>query len=170
MLNYSELREIQRHEMESSAIVDLPEDFYENIAQLLAQRKKEAFVSKSLLAIKEFENIRKIILSIQAKREEKIVLMALRGENTNFTLPNQEREMLKELSSIVKKSRDLVKGVWDNDESPPAASRRLKILRDIAQYKGLDNVVYGPFKQGDEQSLPNSEVDWLLKSKMAEIL
>ncbi len=170
MLNYSELREIQKKEMESSAVVSLPEDFYSTVSELISKRGGEALVSKSLLAIKEVENIRKIVRSIQAKREEKIVLMAVRGEREGAGLTAEERELLKELSSIIKKSRESVKSVWESEDSSEHNSRRIKILKDVSQYRGLDNSLYGPFKEGEEQSLPKAEAEWLLKAGMAEII
>jgi len=175
MLSYSELRDIQRREMESSAIVVLVDGFYQSMAEFLAKKKSEAVASKSLLAIKEYENIRRILLSIQVKREEKIVLMALRGDNAGAGLTNEERELLKELVSIINRSRDIVKSAWDHEEMASAHGnaegvRRIKILQDVAQYKGLDNVVYGPFKHGEEQAMPNAEAEWLLKARMAEPL
>lgn len=170
MLNYSDLRDIQRKEMESSAVVALSDDFYQSMSMLLAEKKSAAQSSKSLLAIKEYENIKKILLSVQAKREEKIVLMAVRGESTGPGLTSEEREMLKELSSIVNKSRTVIKGVWESEEAAPHDARRIRLLQDVAQYKGLDNAVYGPFRKGEEQMLPNVEAEWLLKSRMAELL
>lgn len=170
MLSYSELRDIQRKEMESSAIVNLPEDFYRTVSELIAKKSGEAASSKSLLAIKECENIKKIVLAIQTKREEKIVLMAVRGEREGVGLTAEERELLKELSSIIKKSREAVKSVWDSEDALPANSRRIKILKEVSQYRGLDNSLYGPFRMGEEQSLPRAEAEWLLKAGMAEIV
>ena len=169
MLNYSDLRDIQKREMESSAIVVLPEDFYVLISQMLSKKAGEAASSKSLLVIKEYENIKKIILSISAKREEKIVLMAVRGEREGSGLTMEEKEMLKELSSIIKKSRETVKTAWASEEAGDD-SRRIKIVKDVSAYRGLDNSVYGPFRAGDEQLLPRAEAEWLLKAGMAEIL
>lgn len=169
MLDYSGLRDIQRKEMESSAVVPLPADFYQLMSQLLVKKKDEAVLSKSLAAIKEYENMRKIIASIAAKREEKIVLMAVRGESGGDSLTSEEKELLKGLSSIIKKSRETVKSVWETEKSEDN-SKKVKILKDVEQYRGLDNAVYGPFKEGEEQTLPRSEAEWLLKSGMAEIL
>jgi DNA replication initiation complex subunit (GINS family) len=169
MLNYSELRDIQKREMESSAIVGLPEDFYRTISELLAKKSAEAMSSKSLLVMKEYENIKKIVASVAAKREEKIVLMAVRGEREGSGLTSEEREMLKELSSIIKKARENVQSVWSTEETDDD-SRRIKIVKDVSQYRGLDNSVYGPFKEGSEQLVPRAEAEWLLKAGMAEIL
>jgi DNA replication initiation complex subunit (GINS family) len=168
MLNYSELRDIQRKEMESSAIVSLPDDFYELISALLTKKKEEALSSKSLVVIKEYENIKKIVAAVAAKREEKIALMAVRGETEENGLTREERELLKGMSSIIKSSRESVKSVWETEEK--VTSQRIKIIKDVEKYRGLDNSIYGPFKQGEEQSLPRPEAEWLLKSGMAELL
>jgi DNA replication initiation complex subunit (GINS family) len=170
MVNYSDLRDIQKREMESSAIVGLPDDFYDSVSALLSAKKRDALSSSSMLAIKEYENIKKILLSIQAKREEKIVLMAVRGENAGAGLTPPEREMLRELVGTVARSRDAIRAVWSNDEAQPGSSRRLRLLADVTQYKGLDNAVYGPFRKGEECTLPPPEAEWLLKSRMAELL
>lgn len=166
-MTYSEMRDIQRKEMESSAIVRLPEDFYGSVSELLVKKSEEAMETKSLLVIKEHENIKKIIRSIQAKREEKIVLMAVRGEREGSGLTTEEKELLKELSTIIKKARENVRSVWESEETP-VESDRIKILKDVSQYRGLDNALYGPFKQGEEQLLPRAEAEWLLKAGMAE--
>ncbi len=170
MLNYSDLRDIQKKEMESSAIVGLPQDFYQSVSQLLSKKNDEAHSSKSLLAIKEYENIRKLVITIQAKREEKIVLMAVRGEKEGAGLTAEEKEMLKELSSIIKKSRETVKSVWGKEGSVPDGSSRIRIIKDVAQYRGLDSSIYGPFRQGEERLLPRPEAEWLLKAGLAELL
>jgi len=171
MLDYSGLRGIQKKEMESSAIVNLPEDFYQEASALLSKKKEDAVSSQSLLAIKEYENIKKIMLSISAKREEKIVLMAVRGENPGEGLTSEEKVMLKELSSIIINSRQKVKNIWDREEAPPTPSgKRIKILKDVEQYRGIDSSLYGPFKEGEEHMLPDKEADWLLKAGMAEAL
>ncbi len=171
MTTYSDLRDIQRKEMESSAVVPLPEDFYHAVSDLLSKKSEEALSSKSILSIKEYENIKKIVIAIQSKREEKIVLMAVRGEREGSGLTAEERELLKELSSIIKKARETVKSAWSSTEQEEAdASRKIKIVKDVSQYRGLDNSVYGPFKQGTEQLLPRAEAEWLLKAGMAEML
>lgn len=167
-MDYSALRDIQRSEMQSSAIVKLPEDFYRLVSQLLENKQDEALSAKSLIAIREHENIKKIVRSIAAKREEKIVLMAVRGETNGEGLTEEEKELLKGLTSIIMKSRETVKSVWESDAPTPTESQKVKMLKDVEKYRGLDNTIYGPFKEGDEKLLPKPEADWLRKSGMAE--
>lgn len=168
MLKYSDLRDIQKHEMGSSEVVALPPDFYTMISEILAMKKQEALSKKSIMAIKEYENMRKIVEAIASKREEKIVLMAVRGEVEGAGLTTEERDLLKGLSSIVMKSRENIKNVWDTTETDD--SQKIRLLKDVEQYRGLDDSVYGPFKEGEEQSLPRSEAQWLLKSGLAEMV
>ncbi len=169
-MDYSALRDIQRKEMESSAAVSLPDDFYQFISKLLSKKKDEAVTSKSLVVIKEYENMKKIVASIAAKREEKIVLMAVRGQTEGSGLTSEERDLLKGLTTIIKKSRESVKNVWETEEETGGDSRKVKILKDIERYRGLDNTIYGPFREGEEQKLPRPEAEWLLKSGMAELI
>ncbi len=166
-INYSALREIQKKEMDSTKIVVLEKDFYSEASKFLESRKAEAFGSGSSLPIREYENIKKIIHSIKERREEKIVLMAIRGEETHKGLTPEESELLKELSGSVRKFREKVTGSFP--EKPVKKNiRKVKLLKDVDPYKGLDNNVYGPYKSGEEIELPPTEAEWLLKAKLAE--
>jgi DNA replication initiation complex subunit (GINS family) len=69
MLNYAVLRDIQKKESDSAAIVRLEPSFYSDAAQLISQKKADALESGSIMSIKEYENLRKIVASIQSRRE-----------------------------------------------------------------------------------------------------
>lgn len=169
-MNYSDLRDIQKREAESSALVQLSDDFYKTMASFLMLKKQEAINSKSILSIKEYENIRKIVVGIQSKREEKLVLMAIRSDSVPDGLTFEEKQLIKELSLIITKARESIRSSWDNETPTNDGSIKVRLTADVSQYKGVDDVVYGPFKVGSEQILPKSEAEWLLKAKMAEIL
>jgi len=166
-MSYSSLREIQKREMESAALTKLDENFYEQVAEFLKNKREEALSTKSILVIKEYENIKKVVITIQTKREEKLVLLALRGQVVDG-LTDDERTMLYTISSTVKTYRDTVLEVLSTEASEIARTKKIKIVKDVEQYKGLDNNVYGPFKNGEEAALPLQEADWLLKSHLAE--
>ncbi len=169
-LDYSLLREIQKNETESTRITPLKDDFYAEASEFISKKKEDAFSSGSALSIREYENIKKILTTIKERREEKIILMAIRGEGTSGGLTPEEKHLLKELSDAVKKFRESVSDlVPDNGKAvPKKQSRIVRLLKDVEPYKGLDNNVYGPFKSGDEVELPSAEAEWLLKAKMAE--
>jgi hypothetical protein len=167
MLTYAVLRDIQRREMESSALVELDADFFSKVGELLAEKKNEARQGKSMLPVREYENIKKIVRDIQIKREEKMVLMAIRGDKSGKGLTPDELELLEELISTVEKGRSKLVGIWSDEGDDPV---RVKVLmvRDVEKYKGLDNKTYGPFKEGEEHLLPEAEAKWLSKEGMAK--
>lgn len=166
MLTYAVLRDIQKREMESSAIVALQDGFYAEVADFLAKKKEEALHGDSMLPLREYENTRKIFRDVQAKREEKIVLMAIRGESAGSGLTPEEREMLAELSATIARGRERVTAMVGGGRQP--ARKRVRLLKDMDKYKGMDNAVYGPFREGEEQALPPGEAEWLVQNGMAE--
>jgi len=168
-LSYSLLREIQKKELDSTRITPLDEGFYQEASDFLKKKKGEAFSSGSSLSIKEYENIKKIIDTIKERREEKIVLMAIRGDGNTSGLTPEEKGLLKELSGAVEKFRGKVLELLAEEETTlPEKKSKVKLLKDIEPYKGLDSNVYGPFRSGDEIELPSEEAEWLLKARMAE--
>jgi DNA replication initiation complex subunit (GINS family) len=167
MLSYSKLRDIQKKESDSADIVKLDPAFWSDAAIFIADKKKEAMNGESILAIKEYENIRKIVASIQMRREEKIVLMAVRGEKDMPGLTKEEGSLLRDISERIHKCRDEVSDIW-NGKKTDETTKKVRILKDIEPYTGLDNNTYGPFSSGDEPLLPLAEAQWLIKSKMAE--
>ena len=168
MLTYSDLREIQKKELSSAAIAPLSKDFYEQLKDFLQKKRKEAMDSGSLLSMREYENIKRIAASIQSKREEKILLMATRGESSVAGLSDSETELLSRVAELINKQHAHFKDVVGEDEG--AQFRRVMILKDIEQYVGLDKNLCGPFKMGEEHLLQKDEAEWLTKSRMAELV
>lgn len=167
MLSYSKLRDIQKKETDSAQIVKLDPAFWVEASEFISDKKKEAISGESILAIKEYENIRKIISAIQMRREEKIVFMAVRGEKDMPGLTKEEGALLGDISKRVHKCRDDISDIWNGKKTDDTA-KKVKILKDIEPYTGLDNNTYGPYSDGDEPFLPQAEADWLIKSKMAQ--
>ncbi len=166
MLDYSELRGIQKQERESAALVKLENDFYDRLFGFLKEKRQEAVSSGSLVSMREYENLRRIAASIQSKREEKIVLMALRGAESGAGLTSEETSLLRKISEVLRKSREKISKNLEEQKK----EKVIKILSDVERYKGADSRLYGPFSKGDEISLPEKEIEWLLKSKLAEIV
>ena len=167
MITYAFLREIQKKETESASLTKLPDDFYEGVSSFLKEKKDEALSSQSILIIKEYENIKKVVKTIQLRREEKLILLALRSQSAPDSLPRLETQLLDELSKLVSSYRQTVLDVWSSEVSQ-SSLKKIKIVREVERYKGLDNQVYGPFKAGDETLVPLQEAQWLLKSHLAE--
>ena len=169
-IDYGVLRDIQRQELSSPRLTKLDEDFYSRVKDFLSAKKDDAFSSNSILKIREYENLQKIVVSIKEKREEKIFLMALRGDKVNGSLTPEEKELFNELVGVLKKFRVDIDGSVEEAEEIKREQLKVKLIKDIEAYKGLDGNVYGPFKKEELVSLPKAEVDWLVKAKIAEMV
>jgi len=169
-IDYGVLRDIQRQELSSPRLTRLNDDFYSQTIEFLSAKKDEAFSSNSILKIREYENLQKIVVSIKEKREEKIFLMALRGEKVNGSLTPEEKELFNELVFVLKKFRNEINDFDEDQEETRKEALKVKLIKDIEAYKGLDGSTYGPFKKDELVSLPKSEVDWLVKAKIAEMV
>lgn len=171
MLNYSKLRELQRSETANAELCRLEEDFYFRLREFLATRKEAALSGNDLLSIKEYENVKKIAGSLVEKRMEKIVLAALRGKGEVAGLTSEEEEFLSRLASTIKENQEKMHGLLE--EGPEGADgniKKIKLLKDITPYKGLDNRTYGPFKSGEVAEVPVEEAKFLLREGTAEML
>ena len=172
MLNYAKLREMQRSEISTSELCVVEEDFYSQMRGFLEEKKGEAMDSQNLLVIKEYENLRKIAKAIVNKRNEKLVLLALRGKNETTGMTSEEADFLGHLSRAIEANEAQLAFIFEekNGSGKKDNIKRVRLLKDISPYKGLDEKVYGPFKAGEEADLPTEEAQWLLKEKMAELL
>ncbi len=172
MLNYSRLREMQRSEIASSELCPVEEGFYSQLKVFLEEKRGEALETQNLLVIKEYENLRKIARAIVNKRNEKLVLLALRGKKETTGMTAEEAEFLGHLSKDIEENDAQLAFIFEENGSGAKKDniKRIKLLKNISPYKGLDDNVYGPFDEGEVAELPAAEAQWLLKEKMAELL
>lgn len=172
MLNYSRLRELQRSEMQNAELVKLEDGFYSELKAFLEAREAEARTTQNLLVMKECENVRRIAKALINKRMEKIVLVSIRGRDDVPGLTHEEREFLAKLRDVVKEREAAIINFMEEKKCEDNTDniKRIKFVKDISPYKGLNEKVYGPYKTGEEAELPAEEAQWLLKEKMAELL
>ncbi|MDD5337758.1 MAG: DNA replication complex GINS family protein [Candidatus ainarchaeum sp.] len=167
MLNYSLLREIQKKEIESFEPVKVDKDFYAQLRQFLELKKSAALKSQSLMDMRELENVKKVAKSIMAKRKEKLLMLSSLSEGEVDGLTDEEQAFLRELRRISSDSFGPLECIFEEPRDDHSRMR-LKVVKTIDAYKGFDNNIYGPFKEGEEITLPEEEAELLLKSKMAE--
>ncbi|MCK4319908.1 DNA replication complex GINS family protein [Candidatus Micrarchaeota archaeon] len=165
MLNYAKLRELQRKEASSAEISTLEPNFYEEIKKVLEEKKIKAMVGESLLVIKEYENIKKILVDIEEKRIEKIVFMAMKGKQSSESLSREESTFLAEVYEVIWKNKKRMNSFWTEKKEN---IKRIKILKDITAYKGSDGKIYGPYVGDQLVELPEEEAAILLKDNLAE--
>ncbi len=168
MLTYSSLRDIQKKESESLEPVRVEKDFYSQLKQFIESRKAAALKSPSFSEMRELENIRKVAKSIIAKRREKLLMLSAISAQDLEGLADEEQLFLKEVRRITGDSFGPLDTIFEDPKEEAVHRTKVKIVKTIEAYKGFDNNIYGPYREGEEILLPEEEAEWLLKSKMAE--
>ncbi len=190
-ITYEYLRRVQAKERSSPAISELPDEFYASVQAAVEKWDRRTRERFSLSEAKEYENILKILRDIYARREQKIVLAALRsvrGEERPPSLVPAEIEFFESVALAVNQNNSRFESLIsrrasevredvrafesaekDKKESKEAKDRkRIKLLADLPTFVGFDMSTYGPFKSGEMHSLPKREAELLISKKFAE--
>jgi hypothetical protein len=174
--DYRRLRELQHQERDSSALVSLPAEFYSSIFELVAKKRLEVEKSHSLHEIKEYENMLKVIKDLHAMRTRKVVFRALGAGHKHETagMTKEEHALYDSVCGLLEGNGSLLESAVASQSlrppHEPVGIKKLRILKEIPAFKGADNSVYGPYKPGEEQELPPSEAEILLRGKLAETI
>lgn len=170
-MDFDELRKAQAKERAGAALQQLSEDFYTSAEKLLGGiRERGDFQS-----LKEYENALKILSDVYHRREQKLLLEALRaareGSREKPHLTGAERELYDALLAAIAAGRKKFGFVLrDSAEQEQAKEAKVRVLVDLPRIIGSDMQPYGPFKAGETALLPRGEAEILVKRKAAETI
>jgi DNA replication initiation complex subunit (GINS family) len=187
-MDLSELQEIDKKEKDGSGLSSVPHDFYVKL-RIAIGSKRDSISRDNILSAREYENILMISKRILSRRISKISFFASR----NLDLENmtaEESQLYSAISSSAKALTDMVdKGLedykpepkkeiardgGDAKQEPPQEKaaireRKIRIVKFVDAYKGLDGAEYGPFSIGIIISdMGREEMDWLVEEGYAE--
>lgn len=166
MIGYSLLRDIERQELTQASLTRLPPDFYENVKKYVAELEMK-MGDGGIMVIREYENVKRIIKRIMEKREEKIVLLAVRGiESENLT--EEERGLFYSIKERIDEYRKNFEYEESKNSIKKERIKKIRMLKEVAAYTAPNGNVYGPFKEQEEVVLPYEEANILVKAKLAE--
>jgi DNA replication initiation complex subunit (GINS family) len=182
-MDLSELQEIDKKEKEGSGLSSVPHDFYARLRMVIGS-KRDSISRENILSVREYENILMLSKRILSRRISKISYFASRNLDLE-NMTKEEMELYSAISSSAKALTDLVdKGLDDyrtapkeaekKEQEPPKAEtkikeRRIRIVKFVDAYKGLDGSEYGPYSIGTVVSdLPDEEMGWLVEERYAE--
>ncbi|HLC47654.1 MAG TPA: hypothetical protein VJI13_01145 [Candidatus Norongarragalinales archaeon] len=192
-ISYDALRKIQMQERNFGALSSLDEDFYERYNLWISEQKRLLHTEFSIETLKAFENAKKIIEEISAKREQKIVLKALKDLRSNSIdsagLSKEEKSFyLKMLTdardfeqSVVlftEKKQELRKTDMKDELKPVEKSvseklATIRILVSMGRFVAPDGATYGPFEPSQIVSIDREIAEILVRkgaAKDAEVL
>ena len=187
-LNYKRLRDLAREEKAQPGLVRLPPEFYTSVESFLSSKFSEMESSRSVLQMREFENSVAVIREISHIRQQKILFKAIRngGEHKSAEdMTREEHELYDRFCAIVEDSRKDLDSLLARYQSSRKAAdgkvqhgeetvasegsiKKVRFLKDVPAYRGANNETFGPFRPGEESSLPQNEADWLLRGRLAE--
>ncbi|VVB52589.1 Uncharacterised protein [uncultured archaeon] len=164
MLSYQELQSIYHRERKTPVLQRLPDDFYRSITVLLAESEE-----------RHREHIKKLAADVVSRRQHKILLAALRtDEKTPENLLKDEEELLKNAYALLSthRKRILAPSMPSARSKTPEPARpkinvSVKIIRPLPEVADEEQT-YGPYKEGDVASLPESIAALLLSKGAAE--
>ncbi|MFH1107554.1 MAG: hypothetical protein V1787_06720 [Candidatus Micrarchaeota archaeon] len=182
-LSFEALRKVQLQERNFGALSALQDDFYESYSLWILEQQRALKSGFTIERMKVFENSKKILDEVRLKREQKILLKALKdyrnGAVSSDGLAKEEKALyvgivggLKEFEETAASPAgrekpeaqpiavDLQTAAEEKPE-PPADSLKLKFAVAVPQFVGLDGTSYGPYEAGKVASV---------KKEVAEIL
>lgn len=165
MITYSFLRDIERQELTQASLVLLPEDFYKK-AKEYATELEARINGGGVMVLREYDNVKRIIKRITEKREEKVVLLAVRGvESENLT--KEEKEFFYSIKEKIEQYRKNFR-IDEEGSIKKEMVKKVRMIKEVEAYTAPNGSIYGPFKKEEEVVLPSEEANALLKEKKAE--
>jgi DNA replication factor GINS len=161
-------------EKASRELIELPDEFYSNVARYVAELNRELGRGEELrreLLQEELRNVLRMVQEIHLSRTFKAL-----GEISEGRLPSslldRERYAFGEIRQILEKLHTqlvtpALRGEVAITAPPEATHVPLVVLAEIPQIMGDDMRQYGPFKSGEIASLPRRSAELLIKHDLA---
>jgi len=181
-LSYDEIRRIHRIEKNTSKLVEVEADFYNQLADFIASEKKaylDSLKDFSVGKARSFTNMKKMVEEIFSMREKKILGLALIASRTNETndarMAVQEKEVYKNVLKMLNSHNTLLSQFFSENDVPRKTPKKelkevpVTIVQDIPSFVGGDMKEYGPFKKDEVVKLPNKIASLLVKRNFGKI-
>ena len=183
-MTFEHLREVQRKEKNSSRITEVEASFYSDLAAFVKEKTKACKDGGN--GFRELENSMKLAREVFDKREQKLVMGALRAVRTKEPggehLTAEEKKAYSELVEAIKANKKFFEGVMLGEYSFEGAKEDTlikeggnnlvlaRVRKEIPVFVGSDTKEYGPFKPGDIVKLPRGEAGLLAKQDLVEVM
>ncbi len=182
-ISYEALRKVQLQERNFGALSSLDEEFYERYNLWLAEQKRLLQSEFRIETLKAYENAKKIIEEISEKREQKIVLKALKDLRSNSIdssgLSKEEKTFYLKLLATAKDFEETVVQFKEKKPELKAEERKemaklgekllsIRMLVSISKFVAPDGNTYGPFEPAQIVSMEKEVAELLVKKGAAK--
>ena len=175
MLSYAELQSIYRKEKEAPNLQEIPKDFYVQVRKLMGKVEEE----------RHKRGVMKLLRSIYLRRQQKILLHVLRTleeADPPENITPEEGEIYECVREILQKKYKTLLNELKKSEAEAIKEKKLvqelkkegrkvkkvRVLKPIPAFVGVDMKEYGPFAVDDEVELPQANVEILVEKKVVE--
>ncbi len=183
-INFEYIRETQRKEKNSAKVTEINNEFYKELAGYVKECSEECKTNGS--GFRELENTMKLAREVFDKREQKLVMKALRSVRTkeyeDEYLTIEEKKLFKVLVDAIRCNRKFFDQVMLGDYSFEVNSEDTlikesgnnlvlaRICKEIPVFVGSDTKEYGPYNEGDVVKIPRGEAELLAKQNLVEVM
>ena len=181
-LSFDEIRRIHRLEKNTSQLVEVEKEFYNELHAFL-QKEKQAYLESlkdfSVSDTRRFSNLKKMVEEIFSMREKKLLNKALIASRTKEAseehMALQEKELFKKMLELLEEHGALLNGLFENEAAGKKPSKDLnnlsvRILSDIPEFVGSDMKEYGPYRKGQKVAIPLKIAKLLESRKLGEVV
>jgi DNA replication initiation complex subunit (GINS family) len=194
-MDYETLRKYQRIERGSSSLSEISPTFYTDLVALIREYSEKYERGRSSEDAKTLDNIKKVALDVFERREQKIIMKALRCSHNKEMKENNvvetEKSLLESLLKSLRENREGFEQILAGERVTPAVDAAdvleekieainggsqdlnmvlVRILKNIPKFVSSDMTELGPFEANEIKRLPEKEAALLSEKKFAEII
>ncbi len=165
MLTYEIIRECVAKEKGSPKLMELPENFFQEVKAYLENKAK---VSEGKEDLWELDNSRRMLQDLLDARESKLVRLALvfvRAGVTPGKVMPEEKEFFDTLVEGIRRFQDIRNEAMEGKKEE---LETIAMVEDVPKFVGINMKEYGPFSKGDVARVPKDNSQLLIGKGMAK--
>jgi DNA replication initiation complex subunit (GINS family) len=160
MLTYETLRRMMTDEKKSNKLLNLPENFFDEVKTYLENKAK--FTSSKEDAW-ELDSSRRVLQDLMEIREGKLITFALFHVRSGVNPGSLTREEKKFFDGVVERIRHFQSEREEIFHGKKEKMRAVAFLESMPQFVGSDMKNYGPFERGDIATVPEANAKLLIE-------
>ena len=166
-MTYETIREYVIKEKNSQKLIELPDNFFQDIRTYL---ESKARVSEGKEDLWELDNSRRMLQDLLDARESKLVKLALVFVRAGVTPGRVMPEEKAFFDSLVQNIKAFQEARKESIEGQREDMETVAILEEVPRFVGINMKTYGPFKKGDIARVPRDNSQLLISKGLARLI
>ena len=166
MITYQEIYDLLRKEKYSESLIKLPNNFFEEIALYLkekksvVERKGDMFSDTVRMTRKQLDNALSIIKEIISIREKKVLNLAFAAALTGISkrdttnLLKHEEELFESVTKKLEQNKKIIAETFEGKTDKSVDNSLVRFKKSVPAFLDANNKKIGPFEEDDVANLP----------------